>query len=244
MADVYIGMRKINKQIILLSIILATVFMNSSSVYANATSTNNRRAINKNQVVLKNKDYIETSFKNNDYNLFVQTLKNLNIKDTVTKEQFAVLVNAYNLFKNNKQVEAVKLLKDNNINPLLIKFVNNRQDLTDAQKDSLKKASDLIKQGKIDEAKAILSSIGLDHIPQNINQKINKVENKLKKNEFKNALDQARDLRKQGKIDEAKKVLKDAGVPDQITDKIQFSSTTNRGENKGLFQTIKNLFIK
>lgn len=245
-------MRRVNKKIIMLSIILSTVFLSSSSIYAVSTSTANMRRgyISKNQDLMQEgKSSIENSFKNNDYNLFIQTIKKLNINDSISKEQFSVLVNAYNLFKNQKPAEAVKLLQDNKINPVLIRLINNRPDLTDAQKETLKKASDLIKQGKVDEARALISSAGIPSLPKVMDKKINKVENKViksNKEELKKAFDKARELRKQGKIDEAKKVLKDAGVPDQIQDKVNVSSTTksNLKNNTGFFQSIKNLFIK
>ncbi len=235
-------MRKVNKQIIILSLILATVFLNGTNVSANTAVK--RGYVNKNQELVQSKNDIETALKNNDYNLFTQTLKKLNINDSITNEQFTVLVNAYKLFKENKQAEAVKLLKDNNVNPILIKFINNRPDLTDAQKEALKKASDLIKQGKTEEAKAIISAAGLPTVPKNIDHKINKIENKANKEDIKKALDKARELRKEGKLDEAKKVLKDAGVPDQIQDKIHFASTTVKDKKTGILQTIKNLFVR
>lgn len=235
-------MRKVNKQIIILSLILATVFLNSNSVSAN--SGIKRGSVNKNQELVQGKNDIETALKNNDYNLFIQTLKKLNINDSITNDQFTILVNAYKLFRDNKQDEAVKLLKDNNVNPILIKFINNRPDLTDSQKEALKKASDLVKQGKIEDAKTVISSAGLPDVPKQINKKINKAEFKADKDELKKALDKARDLRKEGKLDEAKKVLKDAGVPDQIQDKIHFASTTLKDKKTGILQTIKNLFIR
>lgn len=243
-------MRKINKKIILLSIILAAVLLsNSDMVYASTAVRKNY--VNKNQVLIDtNKTAIENSLKNNDYNLFITTLKGLNINETVTTEQFAVLVNAYNLFKQDKKDEAIKLLQDNKVNPILIKFINNRPDLTVAQKEILKQASDLIKQGKIDEAKSLIKTAGLPEIPKNIGQKINKIENKANKDARKTAFETARELKKQGKIDEAKKVLKDAGIPDQIQDKIrpefEKNSTTTGIKNQkvGFFQSLKNLFIK
>ena len=236
-------MRSINKNIILLSIIIAAVMMSSSNVYANSVK---KSFVNKNHELIEvNKTAIENALKNNDYNLFVDTLKGLNINESVTQAQFGVLVNAYGLFKQNKVSEAVQLLKDNKVNPVLIKFINNRPDLTDAQKETLKKASDLIKQGKTDEAKDLIKNAGLPEMPVKIDKKINKVESKVKKEELKKAFDQARDLKKEGKIDEAKKVLKDAGVPDTIQEKIRpefdKSSTTTK---VGFFQSLKNLFIK
>lgn len=242
-------MRKINKKIILLSIILATVLLSNSDI-AYATSVK-KGYVNKNQTLIDaNKTAIENALKNNDYNLFVSTLKGLKINEVVTTDQFAVLVNAYNLFKQDKKDEAVKLLQDNKVNPVLIKFINNRPDLTVAQKEILKQASDLIKQGKIDEAKALIKTAGLPEIPTGLGQKINRVENKANKDAIKVAFDTARELRKQGKIDESKKVLKDAGIPDQIQDKIrpefEKSSTATGDKNQkiGFFQSIKNLFVK
>lgn len=236
-------MRKINKNIILLSIILAAVFVNNSDISANVVK---RGGVGiKQESMQGTKTAIENSLKNNDYVLFTNTLKSLNIKETVSTDQFSVLVNAYKLFKSNKANEAVKLLKDNKVNPALIKFVNNRPDLTDAQKETLKKASDLIKQGKIDEAKLLISNAGISSMPRGIDNKINKLEEKINKQDFKKALDQARELKKQGKIDEAKKILKDAGILNQNQNKINIASTTNTKTNKvGFFQSIKNLFIK
>jgi lipopolysaccharide biosynthesis regulator YciM len=234
-------MRKINKNIVLLSIILAAVLLSNSNI-AHASSIR-RGYVNKNQTLIDtNKTAIEDSLKNNDYNLFVNTLKGLGINEVVTTDQFSVLVKSYNLFKQGNKDEAIKILQDNKVNPILIKFINNRPDLTVAQKDILKQASDLIKQGKIDEAKALIKTAGLPEMPLGISQKIVKVENKANKEEWKNAFDQARELKRQGKVDEAKKVLKDAGVPDQIQDKIRLEFEKN--SPAGFFQSLKNLFIK
>jgi hypothetical protein len=236
-------MRTINKNIILLSIIIAAAMVNSSTIYANSVK---KSFVNKNHELIEtNKTAIENALKNNDYNLFVNTLKGLGINEDVTQAQFSVLVNAYGLFKQNKVSEAVQLLKDNNVNPILIKFINNRPDLSDAQKEILKQASDLIKQGKIDEAKSLIKTAGLPETPVKIDKKINKVETKLKKDEIKKAFEQARELKKEGKIDEAKKVLKDAGVPDTIQEKIrpEFDRAVENSK-VGFFQSLKNLFIK
>lgn len=236
-------MRKINKKIILLSIILATVLLNNSDIYA---ASQKKGVVNKNHEIIEvNKIAIENSLKNGDYNLFINTIKSLGINETITNDQFNVLVSAYNLFKTNKKDDAIKLLQDNKVNPLLIKFINNRPDLTDAQKTILKNASDLIKQGKIDEAKALIKTAGLPEMPIKIDKKINKVETKAKKDEIKKAFDQARELRKEGKFNEAKKVLKDAGIPDSIQDKIrpEFDKTV-KIQKIGFFQSLKNLFMK
>lgn len=235
-------MRKVNRKIILLSLILATVFLNNSNISANASVK--KGYINKNQEVIQNtKDAIETALKNNDYDLFIQTIKKLNVNDAITRGQFDVLVKAYTLFRSGQQSEAVKLLQDNNINPILMKFVNHRSDLTDSQKEILKKASELVKQGKTEEAKSLISTAGLTTIPKVIDKKINKLENKINREDIKKALDKSRELKKEGKIVEARKVLKDAGVPDHIQDKINVASTT-KNKNVGIFQTIRNLFIK
>ncbi len=203
--------------------------------------------VNKNHELIEvNKTAIENALKNNDYNLFISTVKSLGVNEEISTSQFNVLVSAYNLFKNNKKDEAIKLLQDNKLNPILIKFINNRPDLTEAQKTILKNASDLIKQGKIDEAKALISSAGLPETPAKIDKKIVKVETKTNKEELRKVFDQARELKKAGKVDEAKKVLKDAGIPDQIQDKIkvEFDKTTTAGKVGGFFQSLKNLFIK
>lgn len=237
-------MRKINRNIILLSIILASVFVNNSSIYA-ATPVKKGLANKNHELIETNKAAFENALKNNDYALFISTLKGMGISENISTDQFAVLVNAYNLFKANKKDEAVKLLAANNVNPILIKFINNKPELTTAQKDTLKQAAELIKQGKIEEAKAIIKAAGLPDMPVSINKKIDKVETKAKKEEIKKAFDEARELRKQGKLDEAKKVLKDAGIPDQIQEKIRPEfDKGNKSEKVGFFQSLKNLFIK
>lgn len=240
-------MRKINKQIIILSIVLASVFVSNSNLSASsATSTMRKGYLNKNNSLIQmNKTAIENALKNNDYNLFTTTVKGFGITETITKEQFSVLVSAYNLFKSNKNAEAIKLLQDNKVNPVLIKFINNRPDLTDEQKTILKNASDLIKQGKIEEGKALIQTAGLPELPVKMDKKINKAETKAKKDEIKKAFDQARELRKEGKLDEAKKVLKDAGIPDSIQEKIRPEFEKNASSTKvGFFQSFKNLFMK
>ncbi len=236
-------MRTINKKIILLSIILAAAMVNNSNIYA---STVKKSLVGKNHELIEtNKTAIENALKNNDYNLFINTLKSLNINESITKTQFAVLVNAYALFKQDKKTEAIKLLEDNKVNPILIKFISNRPDLTVAQKEILKQVSDLIRQGKIDEAKALIKTAGLPETPLALGKKINKVENKVNKEEFKKAFDKARELKKEGKIDEAKRVLKDAGIPAKIQDKIRLEFDKSHKTVKiGFLQSFKNLFIK
>ncbi len=243
-------MRRVNKKIILLSLIIATVFLNNSDILANATSSAARRSgANRNlELMQEGRIAIENAFKNSDYDLFISTIKKLNINDNITKDQFAILVKSYNLFKDKKQNEAIKLLQDNKINPVLMKFINNgNMNLTDAQKEVLKKASELVKEGKVDEAKAIIQSAGLPGVPVKIDKKINKIqakEAKEKREELKKAFDKARELKKEGKFDEAKKVLRDAGIPDNLQDKINVASTTEKKRNLGILQSIKNLFIR
>ncbi len=240
-------MRKINKQIIILSIVLASVFVSNSTLSASsATSTMRKIYSNKNNSLMQiNKTAIENALKNNDYNLFITTLKGFGITETVTNDEFNVLVSAYNLFKSNKKAEAIKLLQENKVNPILIKFINNRPDLTDEQKTILKNASDLIKQGKIDEGKALIQTAGLPDMPVKIDKKISKAETKARRDEIKKAFDQARELKKEGKIDEAKKVLKDAGIPNSIQEKIRPEFEKNASSTKvGLFKSFKNLFMK
>jgi hypothetical protein len=221
--------------------------MSNSNVSASsATSTLKKGPMNKSNALMQiNKTAIENSLKNNDYNLFLSTVKSFGITENITNDQFNILVSAYNLFKSNKNAEAVKLLQDSKVNPILIKFINNRPDLTDDQKTVLKNASDLIKQGKIEEGKALILTAGLPEIPAKIDKKINKVEAKAKKDDIRKAFDQARELRKEGKLDEAKKVLKDAGIPDSIQEKIRPEFEKNATTTKvGLFQSFKNLFLK
>ncbi len=240
-------MRKINKQIIILSIVLASVFVSNSTLSASsATSTMRKNYSNKNNSLMQiNKTAIENALKNNDYNLFITTLKGFGITENVTNDEFNVLVSAYNLFKSNKKAEAIKLLQENKVNPILIKFINNRPDLTDEQKTILKNASDLIKQGKIDEGKALIQTAGLPDMPVKIDKKISKAETKARRDEIKKAFDQARELKKEGKIDEAKKVLKDAGIPNSIQEKIRPEFEKNASSTKvGLFKSFKNLFMK
>jgi hypothetical protein len=241
-------MRKINKQIIILSIVLASVFVGNSNISANsATSTIRKGVLNKNDFLMQNNRVaIENSLKNNDYILFTTTVKSFGVKEEITNDQFKVLVSAYTLFKANKSSEAVKLLQDNKVNPVLIKSINNRPDLTNAQKTILKQASDLIKQGKIDEGRALIKTAGLPEVPVKMDKKINQIETKVKKDEIKKAFDQARDLRKQGKLDEAKKVLKDAGIPDTIQEKMrpEFEKNASSTKKISFLQSFKNLFIK
>lgn len=239
-------MRRVNKNIILLCFILATVFLNTNDVLASRNfSTSTKNQLYKNDSLMRDsKDAIEKALKENNYTLFIESLNKINIKESITSDQFAILVNAYNLFKNNKQSEAVKLLQDNKINPILMRFINDRAELTDTQKEIIKQANDLIKQGKISEAKSLLEKAGLKDIPMGIENKINKAEIKANKNDLKEALEKARILKSEGKIDEAKKVLKDAGVPDQLQDKVNMASTTNKDNKSGFFGALKRLFLR
>lgn len=239
-------MRKINKQIIILSIVLASVFVSSQGVSANSVSSGARKGyLNKNHSLMQvNKTAIENSLKNHDYNLFINTLYGLGINESITNNQFDILVSAYNLFKANKNSEAVKLLQDNNVNPVLIKFINNRPELTDDQKNILKNAYDLIKQGKIEDGKEMLKTAGLSDIPMKMDKKINQIELKAKKEEVRKVFNQVRELKKAGKFDEAKKILKDADIPDFVKDGVYAEEKPVDTVKTGLFNSFKNLFIK
>lgn len=184
-----------------------------------------------------NMDTIKTALNTNNYVLFTTTIKDGGFKEVVSQAEFDTMVLAYNKAKTGDVKGAQKLIKDAKLNPLLNRFILGQHlELTDAQKTAIKQASVLAKQGKIEEAKAVLKAAGLPDVMP---------EAKVDKNaDLKIALEKAKQLRKDGKNDEAKQVLIDAGITDKALDKInkEFDKENNVKQKSKFMQKVKNFF--
>ncbi len=181
---------------------------------------------------------IQKAIESKNYTDFTKALSDAEVKETITEAQFNIIAEAYTKAKSGDVKGAQELLKSNNLNPMLHGFImGQHMQLTDAQKEVLKKAEELIKQGKIDEAKALIESAGLPKPP------IMAIDKNIKKEELKTAIETAKQLKSDGKIDEAKKVLSDAGIPERATEKLEkeFNREEHK-ERKSLVSIFKNFF--
>lgn len=184
---------------------------------------------------------VRTALDSKNYTAFKESMISLNIKDEITEAQFNLIVESYTKAKAGDIVGAQKILKDNNLSPVLHRFVMSQHLLlTDAQKNAIKQAEDLIKQGKTEEAKKLLESAGF---PNGIPSQVKKDLNKDREIAMKTAFDTAKTLRDQGKTEEAKKVLTDAGVSPKAVVKIEkeFQKQEEK-EKKSLMQMFKKFF--
>lgn len=192
---------------------------------------------NDDQKIKINMDTIKTALNTNDYALFTKTITDGGFKGTVSQTEFNTMVLAYNKAKTGDIQGAQLIIKDAKLNPLLIRFIMNQHlELTDAQKTAIKQASEQAKQGKLEEAKAILKAAGLPDVMPTA---------KIDKNaDLKIALEKSKQLRKDGKIEEAKQVLIDAGITDKALTKInkEFDKENNVKQKSKFMQKIKNFF--
>ncbi len=185
-------------------------------------------------------DKVRLAIESKNYTAFKDSLTAINVKEIPTEAQFNLLVDAYTKAKAGDIVGAQKILKDNNLSPLLNRFIMGQHlELTDAQKTILKQAEELIKQGKTEEAKKLLETAGLPAMP------MSKKDMKMPENaeKIKTAMETAKTLRSQGKTEEAKKVLTDAGISEKSISKIdkEFSKQEQK-ERKSLVKIFKKFF--
>lgn len=243
-------MKTQKKALLVSGVLLAILF--AGSVSANEGKINTRPDFEKREEMRKNEDKkikidddqkikinmdtIKTALNTNDYALFTKTITDSGFKGVVSQIEFNTMVLAYNKAKTGDIQGAQKIIKDANLNPLLVRFIMNQHlELTDTQKTAIKQASVLSKQGKIEEAKAVLKAAGLpDVIPPA----------KIDKNaDLKIALEKSKALRQEGKNEEAKQVLIDAGITDKALVKInkEFDKQNNKQKSK-FMQRVKNFF--
>jgi hypothetical protein len=183
---------------------------------------------------------VRLAIESKNYTAFKDALTAINTKEIPTEAQFNLVVDAYTKAKAGDIVGAQKILKDNNLAPLLNRFIMGQHlELTDAQKTILKQAEELIKQGKTDEAKKLLETAGLPSMP--MAPKDMKMPENAEK--IKMAMETAKTLRSQGKTDEAKKVLTDAGLSEKSISKIdkEFAKQDQK-ERKSLVKIFKKFF--
>lgn len=181
---------------------------------------------------------IRLAIESKNYTAFKDALTLNKITPIPTEAEFNLLAEAYTKAKAGDIVGAQKILKDNNLSPLLNRFVMGKHlSLTDLQKSILKQAEDLIKQGKLEEAKKLLETAGLPAMPA---KDITNIQNAEK---IKTAIETSKTLRNQGKMEESKKVLVDAGVSDTVIAKIEKEFVKQEvKEKKSLRQIFKKFF--
>ncbi len=172
-----------------------------------------------------------------DYPSFTKALLNAGVTESVSEEQFSVMVSAFAKVKAGDIAGAQKSIMDAKLSPLLHRLImGQKASLTEAQKTALKNAGDLLKQGKKEEARVILEAAGLTNLVEPI-----KSDRSL---EIKSALEKAKTLRAEGKTEEAKTVLKDAGITQKAEAKMEHEMNVDKKENTkaGIFQRLKHFF--
>lgn len=187
-----------------------------------------------------NPEMLRKALENKNYSEFKTALTNSGITESKipTESEFVKILEAYNLAKTGDVQGAQKILKENNLNPMLRGLVMGQHlSLTDAQKIAIKNAEELVKQGKTEEARAILVTAGL---PQPL---INNTPKNTQKEAIKTAIDQAKLLKSEGKTEEAKQVLKDAGLDEKSARKMEkeFNKELQK-EKKSFGSVLKNFF--
>ncbi len=192
----------------------------------------------KDHILMAKIDAVQKAIESKSYADFTKAMTDAGIKDTVSESDFNIITEAYIKAKSGDIKAAQELIKNNNLSPMLHGFIMGRHmQLTDAQKETLKQAEDLIKQGKMDEAKSLLESAGLPKPP------VVGEDKNLKKEEIKTILEKAKQLKSEGKEDEAKQVLSDAGIPEKASIKLEkeFNKESHK-ERTSLVKIFKNFF--
>lgn len=181
---------------------------------------------------------IRSSIESKNYTAFKDAVVVLKLKTIPTEAEFNLLTEAYVKAKAGDIVSAQKILKDNNLTSMLNGFImGQHMSLSDSQKSTLKQAEELIKQGKLEEAKKLLETAGLPSMPA---KDITSIQNAEK---IKTAIETSKTLRNQGKMEESKKVLVDAGVSSNVITKIEKEFVKQEvKEKKSLLQIFKKFF--
>jgi hypothetical protein len=177
------------------------------------------------------KSSIEAALKANDYTAFTTALAQTPFAGKVSQEQFTALVKAYGLYQSGDVTGAQAALVTAKIDPTIVPMVKEymKAKLTDAQKIAVEQAKKLFDAGKIDEAKAVLTTAGLPAVlPQ------------LKSEDMKRAVQKAKELQKSGDVEGAKKILEDAGIPDRAIDKIA-KELPRSGDKRAVLEQAKQL---
>lgn len=111
---------------------------------------------------------IKQAFTVGDYQAYLATTKDYKVGVPIlTEAQFNTVIQANKLRMSGDIAGAKKLLDDAGIKPQSHNNKNKRggaglkQNLTDAQKTTMKQAREFMKAGKQDEAKALLTSAGI-----------------------------------------------------------------------------------
>jgi len=180
---------------------------------------------------------IQKSIESKNLEDFNKELNNIGFNHNLDQSDFDVVINAYTKAKSGDIQGAQKIMRDSDISPMFNRFImGQHMQLTIDQKESIKKAENLIKEGKKDEAKSVLVESGLPtpffDSPKH-----------TQKEALKNTINQAKVLKSEGKTEEAKQVLQNAGIPEKSFRNLEkeFSRETQK-DKKSFFGTIKNFF--
>ncbi len=174
---------------------------------ANNPTTNKTRA---------NKEAFETALDSGDYTTFKTLSSNHPRFDDIeiTEAIFNKLVEAHKLRKSGDKVGAEKIMTELGLKkPDYEHMKGFFQNLTDAQKETLKQAKVLTDAGKPEEAKKLLTDAGIK-IPEHKGPFLQGAHPRFEHltDAQKTIMKEARALIKDGKLDEAKKLLDTAGI--------------------------------
>lgn len=169
---------------------------------------------------------------------FNKSIKEIGIKDDFSENQFQTIISAYTKARSGDIQGAQIVLRNGGIMPVVNKFIlRPRIELTDSQKNALREAEILVRQGKIDEARDVVVSVGL---PSPEPEK--PIENQAE-NEVKDTIKTAKLLRSEGKNREAVQVLENAGVSEKTFRNLEREiNADSQRERNNFLGVIKNFF--
>ncbi len=192
--------------------LMTLVFVGAASLPFLVSAASNPTT-NKNR---PNREAFESALDSGDYATF-KTLTSTHPRFDdieITEAIFNKLVEAHTLRKNGDKAGAEKIMTELGLKkPDHEHMKGFFQNLTDAQKETLKQAKALTDAGKPEEAKKLLTDAGIK-IPEYKGLFVEGAHPRFANltDAQKEVMKQARTLIKQGKMDEAKKLLDDAGI--------------------------------
>lgn len=164
-----------------------------------------------------NKAAFESALDSGDYATFKTLTEDLGAppsRPAMTEEIFLRLVEARRLQKAGNKVGAEKIMTELGLKkPSIDRMKGFFQNLTSAQKEALNQAKILTDAGKPEEAKTLLTQVGIK-IPEHKGPFLGEPDGRFAHltPAQKTAMKEARTLIKAGKLDEAKQVLVDAQI--------------------------------
>lgn len=179
---------------------------------------------------------IRLALEKGDYAAFTKAFAEIKSSETIDEAQFKILVEAYAKAKAGDIAGAQTLMKSSSLAPVLNRFVMGKHlALSAEQKEALKKAEVLLKDGKFAEARVMLDASGLP-APEPKKEQV-------RPEEVKSALEKAKVLRSEGQDEAAAQVLLDAGISPKAVVKIEkeFDKEVSK-EKKTFLQKIKAFF--